>query len=70
MTDVSNTSELKIDQNGVVNFSVKEGVKKNWESRKNSASLKALAGAIDLSKFDGLMNSEAKTYRALTGTVG
>jgi hypothetical protein len=70
MTDVSNTSELSVDTNGFVNFSVKEGVKKNWESRKASKALIALTGALELSKFDGLMNTEAKTYKAISGNVG
>lgn len=49
---------------------MKEGVKKNWESRKASKALIALTGALELSKFDGLMNTEAKTYKAISGNVG
>jgi hypothetical protein len=69
MTDASNTEKLTITD-GVANFSVKEGVKKNWESRKASKALIDLTGALDLSKFDGLMNTNETTYRAVSGMLG
>lgn len=69
MTDMSNTKDMKVASDGVIDFSVSEGVQKNWEKRKSSPELLVLAGALDLQKFDALMSMDARLYRAVSGVV-